>query len=157
MLVLSVTKKPSQSTLPPLVITPSPPWFMTLWYGLLHGFIILLLLLFFTPNTWLFLMIAGVLLSFFYVSAFYFNNRQVQLLYLDNGEWFVCYKGDDSQHKRPVTLLNGGFFSPLITVLPFKEQTATGKKTQVVFLPMAVDKELFRQLRVRVGFGEGLN
>ena len=153
MSVLSVTKKPSQSTLPPLVITPSPPWFIVLWYGLLHSVIIILLSLIFTANSGLYCAITALIASFFYLSAFYFNKRRVRFLCLEQGDWFVCYAGCDRQKKIPVTLLAGGFFSPLLTILPFKEQTSAGKKTQVVFIPFWVDNEQFRQLRVRVKFG----
>ena len=157
MLVLSATKKPKRPTRKALVITPSPPWFIVLWYGLLHSFIITLLLLLFTANGGLYAAIAALVASFFYLSAFYFNKRRVQYLCLDQGDWFVCYEGCSLQKKIPVTLLTGGFFSPLLTVLPFKEQTSAGKKTQVIFIPFWIDKELFRQLRVQINFGEGLN
>lgn len=127
---------------------------MVLWYASLHSVIMLFAWLSFPSGGWLYSASVGIVGSFYYVSAFYFTKRRVCRLYLDNGQWSVCYA--DNPQLIPVLLLRGGFFSPLVTVLPFKEKLKNGKTTYVLFVRPLVDKELFRQLRVRVGFGEGV-
>ena len=118
----------------------------SLFFLQIHALIYLLAAISILMLPWLFMVQCGCLVVLIYVGqkSYRKHNQSRLLIWKQANDWLISASGI----MQPMQLQASSFISPWLAILNFKSENRTG--VSLILFSDAVDKQQFRQLRVRL-------